>query len=92
MADFDLANHLSQNIDINKLHEKLDTFAQTYCPALKTLDVSYHWSIIQAEYATDIIFTHQNDLHAIYSLLLETLIHSVKPENISTFLGKKLHF
>jgi len=91
IADFDLANLLSQNIDINKLHEKLDTFAQTYCPAIKTLDVSYHWSIMQVEYATDIIFKHQKDLHAIYSLLLETLIHSVKPENISTFLGKKLH-
>ena len=91
IADFDLANLLSQNIDINKLHEKLDTFAQTYCPAIKTLDVSYHWSIMQIEYATDIIFKHQKDLQAIYSLLLETLIHSVKPENISTFLGKKLH-
>ena len=52
IADFDLANLLSQNIDINKLHEKLDTFAQTYCPALNTLDVSYHWSIMQIEYAT----------------------------------------
>ena len=30
IADFDLANLLSQNIDINKLHEKLNTFAQTY--------------------------------------------------------------
>ncbi len=91
IADFDLANLLSQNIDINKLHEKLDTFTQNYCPAIKTLDVSYHWSIMQIEYATDIIFKHQKDLQVIYSLLLETLIHSVKPENISTFLGKKLH-
>ena len=28
---------------------------------------------------------------AFYPLLLETLIHAVKPQDIATFLGKKLH-
>jgi hypothetical protein len=46
---------------------------------------------MQIEYATDIIFKHQKDLQAIYPQLVETLIHSVKPENIATFLGRKLH-
>lgn len=46
---------------------------------------------MQVEYATDIVFKRQEDLKLIYENLTRTAIHSVKPENIATFLGKKLH-
>ena len=46
---------------------------------------------MQAEYATDIIFNRQQDLQAIYEHLSRTAIHTVKPENIASFLGRKLH-
>ena len=48
-------------------------------------------SIDQCEYATDIVFHRQADLAAIYENLTRTAIHSVKADNIATFLGKKLH-
>ncbi len=46
---------------------------------------------MQVEYATDIIFKRQSDLKLIYENLTRTAIHSVKPENIATFLGRKLN-
>jgi hypothetical protein len=46
---------------------------------------------MQAEYATDIVFKSQSDLKAVYHHLTRTAIHSVKPENVSTFLGRKLN-
>jgi len=46
---------------------------------------------MQAEYATDIVFKRQDDLKPLYGQLIATAIHTVKPENIVTFLGKKLH-
>lgn len=91
IADVDRANQLSQKLVVETLHHQLDRFAHYFCPVVTELQSAYHWSIMQAEYATDIIFKRQQDLQAIYSLLVETLIHSVKPENIATFLGKKLH-
>ena len=91
IADFNRANQLGQKLGIEALHQQLDRFAQYFCPVVIQLQSAYHWSIMQAEYATDIIFKRQQDLQTIYSLLVETLIHSVKPENIATFLGKKLH-
>lgn len=91
IADFDKANQLAQQLDINKLHRKLDKFVMQYCPVIKTLKTTYHWSIMQAEVATDIIFKRQKDLQAIYSLLLLVIIYSVRPENIASFLGQKLH-
>jgi len=38
----------------------------------------------------DIVFKNQEDLQAIYSELITTAIHTVKPDNIATFLGRKL--
>ncbi len=62
-----------------------------YYPAIANLGVTYHWSIDQAEYSTDIVFRRQADLQAIYDRLTRTAIHTVKPENVATFLGRKLH-
>jgi hypothetical protein len=44
---------------------------------------------MQAEYATEIVFKQLEDLQQIYSELIATAIHTVKPENIATFLGQK---
>ena len=46
---------------------------------------------MQAEFATDLVFKQPDDLRAFYPHLLETLIHAVKPADIATFLGRKLH-
>ena len=89
IADFSKANQLASEIDIRKLHAKLDRIAETYCPFLRELLLSYHWSLMQVEYSTDIVFKRVEDLQPFYSELLQTLVHSVKPENIATFLGKK---
>jgi hypothetical protein len=91
IADFDRANELTAQFDVEALHAKLDHLAQTYCPVGITLNLEYSWSIMQAEYATDLVFKQQSTLQAIYPHLLETLIQVVKPADIATFLGRKLH-
>ena len=90
IADFEKAQNLSNNFDIKKLHKCLDSLSQKYCPILSYFDEVYHWSITQAEYATDIVFKNQSDLHSIYSELISTAIHTVKPDNIATFLSRKV--
>src|SRR6202453_4992573 len=85
-------NRLLDNafLHIERLHRKLDEFAGRFCPIYHALGLSYHWSVDQCEYATDIVFRKQADLHAIYENLARTAIHTVKPDNIATFLGRKL--
>jgi len=46
---------------------------------------------MQSEYATDLVFKSRESLQAFYPHLLETLTHAVKPADIATFLGRKLH-
>ena len=91
IADFDLANQLAAQLDIETLHAKLDSFAHRYCPVAEGLELQYSWSIMQAEYATDLVFKDQHTLQAFYPYLLEALIQAVKPADVATFLGRKLH-
>ncbi|MBN2257475.1 MAG: hypothetical protein JW704_06595 [Anaerolineaceae bacterium] len=91
IADFDRANLLAANLDIQWLHTKLDYLAQHYCPVATVLGLEYSWSIMQAEYATDLVFKTSDTLQAFYPHLLETLIQAVKPADVAIFLGRKLH-
>lgn len=83
------AQKISDGLEIEKLRKKLDSFAATYCPVHKIFKQQYHWSIMQCEYSTDIVFKKQEDLKPLYEALIAKAIHSVKPENIVTFFGKK---
>ncbi|MBU2447559.1 MAG: MarR family transcriptional regulator [Bacteroidetes bacterium] len=89
--DFEVADQIAAQFDIEQLHAKLDSFARQYCPVMHDLNLQYNWSIMQAEYATDLVFKRQSTLQAFYPRLLETLIQAVKPVDIATFLGQKLH-
>jgi hypothetical protein len=89
MEDWAAAQALADSWDPSSLHRK-DEFAQRFCPLLKQIEESYHWSLDEAEYATDIVFRRQADLQAIYGQLIRTAIHTVKPDDVATFLGKKL--
>jgi len=90
VADYALANQLAHELDVESLRQRLDTLAQLYCPVVTELELAYQWSIMQAEYATDLIFNSQQTLQTFYPYLLETLTHAVKPADIATFLGRKL--
>ena len=89
-SGFEKAQEICDDIDINKIHKQLDVLSKRYCPVISHFGQVYHWSIMQAEYATDIVFKKQKDLQAIYSELVATAIHTVKPDNIATFLGHKV--
>ncbi len=84
------AQSLSDAFPVDRLHHYLDEIAQRFCPVVGHFPNSYHWSIMQVEYATDILFRRQQDLRPIYETLVRTAIHAVKPDNVATFLGRKL--
>jgi hypothetical protein len=90
IANYELANQLAMDWDCDWLCNKLDRWAQDYCPIIASLQMSYYWSLRQVEYAFDLVFKTNESLSAFYPLLLETLIHAVKPPDIATFLGKAL--
>ncbi|UCH96407.1 MAG: hypothetical protein JSV88_06035 [Candidatus Aminicenantes bacterium] len=91
IADFEKAQEISDSFDVSILHRLLDDFAKTFCPIIKRFGIRYHWSVMQVEYSTDIVFRRQKDLKEIYDHLIATAVHTLKPDRISTFLGRKMH-
>lgn len=91
IADWQRAQHIANELEIKRLHRQLDAMAHRFCPVHRDFGVVYHWSVDQCEYATDVVFRKQADLAGIYDNLTRTAIHTVKPDNIATFLGKKLN-
>lgn len=89
--DFEVAQKLADHLDIDVLHRIPDHYSRMFCPVMDTFEQQYHWSIMQAEYASDIVFKEQEVLKSIYDDLVAMAIHTVKPDNIATFLGRKLH-
>jgi len=85
------AQKISDQLSVESIHKKIDEFANEFCPVIKKFETRYHWTIMQAEYATDVVFMKQADLQDIYGQLTRTAIHTVKPDNIATFLGRKIH-
>jgi hypothetical protein len=75
---------------VEQLHGALDRVAAQYCPVTDRFGVTYHWSIMQVEYATDLIFHRQADLRPLYEHLVRMAIHAVKPDHVATFLGRTL--
>ncbi len=90
MADWTRAQALADSLRVAEVHAALDRCAQRYCPILKRIDVRYHWSLMQVEYATDLVFTNTQTLADLYEPLMRTAIHAVKAQHVATFLGHKL--
>ena len=90
IADWQRAQRISNGWEAKRAHERLNDLARRCCPIYRDFATGYHWSVDQCEYATDIVFRKQADLQAIYEHLARTAIHTVKPDNIATFLGRKL--
>jgi hypothetical protein len=91
VADWLVAQRLAEQLKPQLLHRKLDRFARQFCPPIDLFESGYHWSLMQVEYATDIIFRRQQELAPIYEALVRTAIHAVKAEDVATFLGRKLY-
>ncbi len=90
IEDYDKAQELSDKLDVKKLHQRLDEYAATYCPAaFKLCPSNYHWTIMQIEYATDLVFKNRNTLAPIYDEMLKTMMHTVTPDDVARFLGRK---
>lgn len=90
IADWARAQTLAHAWDIRRLHRQLDRLAATYCPVLRHFPAGVHWSLMQVEYATDVVFGRQAEFQPLYEALTHTAIHTVKPAHVATFLGRKL--
>lgn len=90
IADFARAQELADTFKPELLHRHLDRYARLCCPVLDVFEQTYHWSIMQAEYSTDLVFKSEQILRPLYEQLSREAVLSVRAEQVATFLGKKV--
>lgn len=88
--DWSRAQALSDEFAVLGLHQKLAAFARRYCPPSTRFAEGYHWSIMQAEYALDIVFRSAEDLQPIYTEISRQAVLTVKIDDLARFWDKHL--
>jgi hypothetical protein len=90
VADIDRAQALADTFKPEELHRRLDRYAKRFCPVLDVFGQTYHWSLMQVEYSTDLIFRSEHTLKPLYETLSREAVLAVKAEQVANFLAKKI--
>src|ERR1700674_5573536 len=90
IADVDRAQAIADALSPDMLHERLDRYAQWLCPVLDVFGQTYHWSLRQAEYSTDLMFRSQQTLVPLYDVLSRQAVLAAHAGKVAGFLGKKV--
>jgi hypothetical protein len=56
IADPRRAQAIADTLDAHTLHQHLERWAARFCPVVEHFRGGYHWSFMQVEYATDVVF------------------------------------
>jgi hypothetical protein len=88
--DWNRARELADSFSPGMLHRILDRYAALCCPVFDSFKQSYHWSLMQVEYSTGLVFRSKATLAPLYEQLARHSVLTVKAETIATFLGRKI--
>jgi hypothetical protein len=88
--DWSRAQGIADSFSPDRLHQVLDRYAALCCPVLDVFKQSYHWSLMQVEYATDLVFRSATTLQPLYEQLTRESVLSVHAEQIARFLGRQI--
>jgi hypothetical protein len=90
VADIERAQALADSLTADELHCRLDRYATSLCPVGEVFAQRYHWSLMQVEYSTDLMFRSEATLKHLYEQLSRQAVLAVKAEQVASFLGKKI--
>ena len=92
IGDWEKANRLATSLAGIAWPILLERLARKVNPLLDDLlrGMRHHWSVEQAEYATDILFTNSAPLHGLYPRLVEHATLRWGASDILGFMGRKL--
>jgi len=88
--DWARAQQLADGLSPDQLHGTLDRYAKLCCPVSDAFGQSYHWNLMQVEYATDLVFRSTTTLGPLYEQLVRQSVLSVKAEQVASFLGRQI--
>jgi hypothetical protein len=88
--DWSRAQELADGFSPDRLHRTLERYAEQCCPVADVFGQSYHWSLMQVEYATELAFRSTTTLGPLYAQLVRETVISVKADQVASFLGHRI--
>jgi hypothetical protein len=88
--DWHRAQDLADAFSPDLLHRVLDRYAAPCCPVLDVFGQTYHWSLMQVEDATALVFRSAATRRPLYEQLTRQSVLNVKAEQIAPFLGRQI--
>jgi len=89
VSDFAAAQRLLEGFEPERLHRMLDGLARRLVAAHDHFAGTLHWSVYQAEWATDIVFKDERLLPELYAQIVRTAAVEIGCADIYRFLGKR---
>ncbi|HAO52058.1 TPA: MarR family transcriptional regulator [Candidatus Magasanikbacteria bacterium] len=89
IENFEEAQKICNSIRIPDLHQALNILVKRFCPLPEDWNLDFNFTISQVEYALDIVFKDKDILKHLYENIVKTAMHTITPENIANFLGKR---
>lgn len=93
IEDIDKAQHILSRLEQRSWVRMLHGWARRVNPYQKQNDVvrlqNYYWTVIQAEYATDILFESSDSLQAIYPSMVHHAIEQFRTKDVLRFLARR---
>jgi hypothetical protein len=89
LSDFAAAQELVKAFDPARLHAMLEKMAARFVAVHERFGQSLHWSIYQAEWATDLVFKNERVLPELYRQIVRTAALEIGCPDIYSFLGKR---
>jgi hypothetical protein len=90
IADWGRAQAMVEGFSITALQQDLDELARQCVPVLDQFRGGYRWSLMQVEYAQDMVFKRAEALAPLYEEISRQAIFTVKAPEVARFLGKRL--
>ena len=91
IGDWSRAQEIADSLEAPPHPRETGSVCRQYCPIIEHFGLVYHWSLNQCEYGHRCGVPPTGRSSAHLRNLTRTAIHTVKPDNIATFLGRKLH-
>jgi hypothetical protein len=90
VSDLQRAQALADAFSPDVLHARMDRYAAWLCPVHDVFEQTYHWSLRQVEYSTDLMFRGEQVLVPLYDALSRQAVLAADAERVAAFLGKKI--
>jgi len=90
VSDLQRAQALADAFSPDVLDARLDRYANWLYPLQDVFEQTYHWSLRQVEYSTDLMFRGEQVLVPLYDALSRQAVLAADAERVAGFLGKKI--